>query len=604
MHNLLAIDKSTMSTRNPLIKPLTLPVAPVLSRTDVDNFNTWKQKLINYTMQQDVYYLINLAPVAAFKHARAMTGATKEDRPLLKAVFLSNHMKLTGAIRVGVYDAVGLTLFKTIEEEQKKKPTEFIENNANYLWNKLCSTYEIKSAQTTINLLNTFATWKINPDEDPLEMKKRFETAVMRMNEMEAAAEKAQGQTFSDAILAAFMLRGLPAEFDSMRQQFDTNPNLKYDDIIRALTRRYEANKPGSANTSAGQGDNNTNDGTEAAHGAFMQQRNKKKDTQKKRRFNADYPRTEGAVCNYCHKTNHTESQCVNKKRASKNTDSDDDEQAHIVHVACAIDHPVEDESECDDSDSEQYESESASSVITADLYSGDSNLVILDSAATRHLTPHKSLLTKLQSIPRVRLTTALRKTSGLITEAGSLKLNDRWQLHNVALVPGAGMTLMSEGKLCDAGYTILKSKDWALVYSPKTSFSISGKPVLRCPRMHRLWIYDIGGKQEKQKPIREKPTIGPVDAPAMKKVRIDPSFAQDAPRAIPKINNPKSNIAVPTTVTTPTVSSAPTNAPTTSLRSSTRQATKASNRAIESEIASAMYGENRKNKKGKNKRD
>ena len=232
-------------------------------------------------------------------------------------------------------------------------------------------------------------------------------------------------------------------------------------------------------------------------------------------KFHPDWPRTEGATCTFCHKKNHTEKQCQlkSRKRSNKPTLSTNDADIEEGEwSAFAVDNPVGGNGD-DDTDGEESDAsvdETVNSVITGDLYSGDINQCVLDSAATRHITPHKQLLIDMHDVPHVRLTTALRKNSGVITRAGTLHLNKNWKLNDVAYVSNAGLTLISEGKLCESNFIILKNKEYALVYPPGTTYNMSRKPILQCARKHRLWMHTIPNKSgdERISPERTQPTI------------------------------------------------------------------------------------------------
>jgi hypothetical protein len=235
----------------------------------------------------------------------------------------------------------------------------------------------------------------------------------------------------------------------------------------------------------------------------------------KRIKFHPDWPRTEGATCTFCHKKNHTEKQCQlkSRKRSNKSTLSTNDADIEEGEwSAFAVDNPVGGNGD-DDTDGEESDAsvdETVNSVITGDLYSGDINQCVLDSAATRHITPHKQLLINMHDVPHVRLTTALRKNSGVITRAGTLHLNKNWKLNDVAYVSNAGLTLISEGKLCESNFIILKNKEYALVYPPGTTYNMSRKPILQCARKHRLWMHTIPNKSgdERVSPERTQPTI------------------------------------------------------------------------------------------------
>ena len=84
-------------------------------------------------------------------------------------------------------------------------------------------------------------------------------------------------------------------------------------------------------------------------------------------------------------------------------------------------------------------------------------------------------------------MSTAISGQRSIINKRGKVRLNDKWTLRDVAYVPQATSSLISEGRLCDAGYDIYKNKDFIHVRK-------DGKIVLRGVRANRLWVYTVNG--------------------------------------------------------------------------------------------------------------
>lgn len=109
----------------------------------------------------------------------------------------------------------------------------------------------------------------------------------------------------------------------------------------------------------------------------------------------------------------------------------------------------------------------------------------VFDSAATSHMTPRRQHLIQLEDCAPVGLTTAVKGTTTLIRQRGTVRLNADWILKDVAYVPTGSASLISEGRLCDAGFGVDKTKDQVRVYDIKTN-----KTLLKGFRHNRLWMF------------------------------------------------------------------------------------------------------------------
>src|SRR5690348_5933689 len=127
----------------------------------------------------------------------------------------------------------------------------------------------------------------------------------------------------------------------------------------------------------------------------------------------------------------------------------------------------------------------------------GSNNTVFLfDSGATSHLTGTKGLLTEIKKVPEVSVSTAIQGARAVVRERGKVVLNDRYVLADVAYMSNASTNLISEGRLCDAGYSIFKNKDYLLVRNDKHV------TIMRGTRVNRLWVFYTGDKGPETKPI------------------------------------------------------------------------------------------------------
>ena len=81
----------------------------------------------------------------------------------------------------------------------------------------------------------------------------------------------------------------------------------------------------------------------------------------------------------------------------------------------------------------------------------------ILDSGATSHVAISRRMFSEIKSVPESLMSTAIKGNSCAIRERGTVYLNDKWKLTDVAYVKNGAANLISEGRIVDAGFGILK---------------------------------------------------------------------------------------------------------------------------------------------------
>ena len=106
----------------------------------------------------------------------------------------------------------------------------------------------------------------------------------------------------------------------------------------------------------------------------------------------------------------------------------------------------------------------------------------MLDTAATRHITPLKGLIHQMKPIKPFLMHSAFKHTT-TVDRSGTVTIHHNVQLKNVAYVRGASANLISAGQIIDAGYNILLTKDKAEVIHARTK-----NIVLTIPRINGLW--------------------------------------------------------------------------------------------------------------------
>jgi hypothetical protein len=133
-------------------------------------------------------------------------------------------------------------------------------------------------------------------------------------------------------------------------------------------------------------------------------------------------------------------------------------------------------------------------------------------------------------------MATAIRGQRSTIRERGSIRLNDKWTLKDVAFVPNASSNIISEGRLCDAGFGIYKDSDILRVTVKNTN-----RTVLAGIRLNRLWVFPTGGTSS----IYKKPINTLISNNAIQR---KPSASSSSSSS----SSTKTNAAAATTATNP----------------------------------------------------
>jgi hypothetical protein len=453
--------------------PATLPAMPKLAGPTATQYSDWKTKALGYFQTNGLTEVVTLKPRESLQLAIDIDGGFR-TRLQVKALWQRLHSKAIGAIRTATEQVLGSTLFEEMETEQTivgkcdvynlpvSSPTlwedQFISGNANHLWNKIRVRLEQFTPHDLSRLVDKYMSLKYTPSQDPVVFRREFDNSVRDL--------KQAGLILPDKLHMSIWYRALPSEFAPLRQALGANLALTWDDIYKAMVAQYSV---GTTKKSKQQKDD------EKVLAAIEKS---KKDKKK---------------CYYCQKPGHTEKECITLKKekrqaelAAKQESTSDSEAEE--HAAAFVENDL-------------LQELSSGSIDEAAAAATDRNNVdpmvhfIFDSAATTHLTPVKRLVHNIQSIPESLMATAIAGHKAIINKRGLVRLNEKWTLRDVAFLPNASSSLISEGRLVDAGYNIYKNKDFILVRNTK------GKVVLRGPRVNRLWIYTVNGSGPAPKP-------------------------------------------------------------------------------------------------------
>jgi hypothetical protein len=482
--------------------PTTLPAMPKLAGSTAHHYADWRLKATNYFVTSGLSEVVTMEPSDSLKYAIEIDGNTRPTSSI-KALWIRLNSKAYGVIRAAVETVMGITYFEDIESDpdglsmrevvtasMKQLDTDFKNGCAYYLWDSIRRKLEQFTPHDLSRLVERYMNLKYTPRSNPIECRNYFDNSVREL--------KLAGVILPDKLHLAVWYKALPSELDSLRQALGAKPNLQWRDIYDALMNQYSSKKAARNNEKS----------TETANAAFDNEKKKEsirtKRDQTKLKNGKSNDKSKKLHCNFCERDNHEVSDCHAYKRAqahalaAKNSKgkktSDSEENTPLSEHAAIF---LEDEI------ASMYHSQDTEEL--AALGQDDNGPVhfIFDSGATTHVTPNKNVLDKIVTTPIITMSTAISGERSVINKRGQVRLNDNWTLRDVAYVSRASSNLISEGRLCDAGYDIYKNKDFVHVRK-------DGKTVLRGVRANRLWIYTIDGDHSKPAPPRIINTLVP----------------------------------------------------------------------------------------------
>ena len=474
--------------------PSTLPAMPKLAGPSAHQYNEWKLRATNYFQSNGLSEVVTMEPMVSLELAATIDGGAR-PRSQIKALWVRLHSKAYGAIRAAVESIIGTSFFEEIESDTTAlTPTEvftvadnrldrdFKSGCAYYLWDSIRRRLEQFTPHDLSRLVEKYMNLKYIPRSNPIECRTYFDNSVREL--------KLAGLTLPEKLHLAVWYKALPPELDSLRQALGAKPDLKWKDIYDAIVNQYSSKKAAR----------NTEKSEEKAHAALENEEKKRRDARTKRNRGKPKPNPSDKPkkhCDFCELDSHNRDECYSLKnakssilaarKAKKTSDSEADDDHAAVFV----------EDEVVATFQPQMADELAA--VGKEAESGAVHF-LFDSGATTHVTPVKHILKDINNVPIMTMSTAITGERQVINKRGQVRLNDKWTLRDVAYVPRASSSLISEGRLCDAGYEIYKNKDFVHVRK-------EGKTVLRGVRVNRLWVYTVDGST----PTAPRPVNTPV---------------------------------------------------------------------------------------------
>jgi Pol polyprotein/LTR polyprotein gag-polypeptide-like protein len=463
--------------------PSTLPAMPKLMGSTAHQYSEWKLKATGYLEANGLFEIATLKPSESLDLASVIDDDVR-PQSLMRAQWARLNSKVYGAIRAAVEPILGTSFFEDIKSDpdslsvteiyksasDSELNVKFKSGCAYYLWERIKSKLEQFTPHDLSRLVDKYMSLKYSPRQNPAEYRAQFDSAVRELN--------LAGITLPDKLHLAVWYRAIPSELESLRQALGANPKLKWTDIYEALVNQYSSKKA----------TRHTEKSDERAN-AYIDKKEelKKKDSLRIKRDQAKP--IKGKIndlakkkCDYCHLENHTIKNCFSYQKSqaavsrfAKPKGNNSDSEADDAFAAPFI------EDELANTFSQYEDEELAASAVNNSI----PTYFVFDSAATSHVTPNKEIVENVTNVPPIPMSTALVGQRSIINKRGTVRLNDKWTLRDVALVPLATLNLLSEGKLCDAGYHIYKNKDFVHVRDKDNK-----RVILRGVRANKLWIF------------------------------------------------------------------------------------------------------------------
>lgn len=480
--------------------PTTMPQMPSkLGGQTHEDYAEWRPKAKTYCEINSISEVTLESPIRSWEKAVKADAGTHSRIQLLN-MWQNLHKKAAAVLRAATEQAMGLSFFNDIEQQQEtagefdlysidpEKPETFscfILHNSNHLWVKIKEKCGLVTPQHISGLMKRYMSLQYKTTQRPEEFRKEFERTV---NDLEQ-----NGCIFPELAHMAIWFNALPPELDALKQGLNARPNLTWQGIFEALQSQYTKKSAGSRST-RGEG--------ELAHIA------REKESREQSMATVR--------CYGCNELGHIRPDCPNRSRdtggRSRRGGGRGGRGAGRGRARGRGGRPERDMKrrrlDDDDQDFDENRFEHQMALIEQELVaaarergqpldSAESVVFVFDSAATSHVTPHEHIIKHLESVPSVVMNTAIKGASVMINKRGTVQLTHEWILKDVALMPKASVSLISEGRIADAGYTIVKTKDDIQIIPPNRS-----KPLFTGKRVDRLWIITVGGPNPKKRSI------------------------------------------------------------------------------------------------------
>ena len=498
-------------TADQAIKITSLKTDNVPKFTDPGKVHEWKACIELWVMQLDLSVIVKLP----FREGRDIwRDAYKRAHPAESRDYIDNqfhglHSRVYALIMAAVIPVTGTTF---AAEVARLSP---IDTDANFLFNHILRTYAKGALYTAYEQFSVITNMPstVKRDEHPVSVKQRLVQAAQHLD--------AASATLPDSVMTFVALQCIPASLHTLKTQILGEPKLpSFDEVFNrwvsvydgALndasntyrSRRYEgahtlhaspSHKPRGAQYSSGRPWPSTGFG-----GGTPSRRNAED-------ANGRRTRTPSAGPGYHHQHRGADSagrhNTVSQRRRHGERDSDTDVEESDLHLvlfdstSCETDRlsatatptpPVHRGAHNTLTQSAPTIELNAAMLSPGPMACPDKAVWILDSGSSRHITPHRSLLTDMRPLDKpIHITCALQRGS-TVSDQGTAQLGSGIFLHDVCYSKDLTTSLISVSQILKPGskMRITFKHDEAILYTDRgdarvTFKRVGGHYVYRC---------------------------------------------------------------------------------------------------------------------------
>jgi len=474
---------------NPDKLPASLPaLKPLPKNADYDAFEEWKRNAINDMINTGgMKEVVTLPPDQSLQLA-VDTDTARRTKEEIKQLWLKLHAKACAVLKTAFTGALKTTPEIEAEQEQARRPGEFIQDNAHWLWEFASKQFVPDHIGRIAKALDALQRLSFVPNKTtPTDYYTAFRSAI---NDIRSADAR---QDFTEKVRVAFFLKGWPAQLHQQLNMVKAMPNPTVDDAQRLLQQWY--NDHGKKKTSPSDPTPASSDTKLAA--LTEQEHRKKKELKKIEQRKKQM-----------------------EKRLQRSESSTDDKSAGHTLGAMVVEprrlhtnNPFAALADTDASASTETDSRPLAAVSADGLeYLNARNEFLLDSGAARNVVHDHSLLRDPQPLDNpVYLRCAMGRGT-LLQEQGSVKLSKRLTLANVAHAKGARLNAISVSRAADSGYYSVFGGTKAIVVK-KTALDAALRKLkpadiaMTVPRVGDLYIYSRPGTDQQERG-KEKPSL------------------------------------------------------------------------------------------------